>query len=49
MKDQIINFLDTQLCGKLGALSDICKNYVDQYGKLIIYELTQKIVIFCII
>lgn len=40
---EVISFIDNQLCSKLGALSATCKTYVDAYGAVIIYQLAQKI------
>ena len=42
-KDEVIALIEKQLCGHLGALNATCVEYVDAYGKVIIYELSQKI------
>ncbi len=42
-KDEVIALIEKQLCGHLGALNGTCVEYVDAYGKVIIYELSQKI------
>ena len=39
----MISLIEKQLCGKLGALNATCVEYVEAYGKVIIYELSQKI------
>jgi len=42
-EDQILSFIEKDLCNRLGSLSQICTQYVQAYGKVIIYELSQKI------
>ena len=42
-EEEVIGFIENQLCSKLGALSETCKSYVEAYGKVVIYELAQKI------
>jgi saposin len=42
-EDQVLAFIEKQLCGKLGALNATCVQYVESYGKVILYELSQKI------
>lgn len=44
IKDEIIAFIEKDLCNRLGSLSQVCTQYVEAYGKVIIYELSQKIV-----
>lgn len=44
---EIINFIENQVCGKLGALASVCNQYVEAYGRIVIEELIQKAVIFC--
>ncbi|CAF0907904.1 unnamed protein product [Brachionus calyciflorus] len=39
---QIIEFVEDQLCSKLGALSGICNQYIEAYGKMVIEELVKK-------
>ena len=43
IKDQVLALIEKELCGKLGALNATCVQYVESYGKVILYELSQKI------
>lgn len=40
---EIVDYIEKHLCGRLGALNATCVQYVDAYGKQIIYELGKKI------
>jgi len=40
---EIIIFIKSQLCAKLGPLNQICSQYVDANARTILYELGQKI------
>ncbi|RNA08675.1 proactivator polypeptide-like [Brachionus plicatilis] len=42
-EDEILNFIEKNLCSRLGSLGQICDEYVSAYGKIILYELAQKI------
>jgi saposin len=40
---QILSLIEKELCGKLGSLNSTCVQYVEAYGRTILYELGQKI------
>ncbi|CAF0924437.1 unnamed protein product [Brachionus calyciflorus] len=42
-EDEILKFIEKDLCNRLGSLSAICTQYVQAYGKVILYELSQKL------
>lgn len=41
---EIIQFVENQLCSKLGALASVCNQYIEAYGRIVIEELIQKAV-----
>jgi saposin len=41
--DVILAFIEKNLCARLGSLNATCVQYVEDYGKIILYELSQKI------
>ena len=42
-KTELIHFLEKNLCGRLGGLNASCVQYMEAYGKTILYELGQKV------
>ena len=43
-KDEVLNFIDAELCGRLGSLNATCVDYVQKEGAQIIQLLLKSVV-----
>jgi hypothetical protein len=41
---QVLQFIEKDFCNNLGALSQICVQFIEQNGRELLYELGKKIV-----
>ena len=46
LQQQILNFLETKLCAKLGPLAAVCNQLVAAEGPVIIQELTTLVIFY---
>jgi saposin len=42
-EEAVVEFIENQLCARLGSLKDICTSYMETEGKQIIYELAHSV------